>query len=479
MSTFSEQISSNKAVIRFDVVGGPERTAVAEDMSFLNYRLGSVEVSHEITKEQPDIIWYYDEAVKSIRYENEQLILTSFWEEGELNKIMVTMLANQMDKEGLHPFHSSSVVYRGHGILLVGGENNHGKSMTQLEGCRRGASIFSTETTVMDHETGIALYGYYPAPGLEGLDSSGLLPVMALNVDNVDVNFFRIKPESLSAFVSQWEYRNSLSNWESDELLKMADLVYTGRFDLNPARNTREKLLLPLADIKPLQQPGVYVAVMNPAGRYSYSNAATLFTLSDIGVSAHRYHNRLDVFTQSLEDGAAQSGIDVQLLNTKGQTLAEAKSDAQGHVTLQNDDKDAALLLARKDGQTTLLDLKLPALDLAEFSIAGAPGFSKQLFMFGPRDLYRPGETVILNALLRDGDGKPLAEQPVKFEVVQPDGQVIRSLSANRSTVCISLPGRLIVGRRPVCGISAPAPATISRASGISTLKILCLSVWR
>ena len=72
---------------------------------------------------------------------------------------MVTMLANQMDKVGLHPFHSSSVVYKGHGILLVGGENNHGKSKTQLEGCRRGASIFSTETTVMDHETGIALYG--------------------------------------------------------------------------------------------------------------------------------------------------------------------------------------------------------------------------------------------------------------------------------------------------------------------------------
>lgn len=159
MSTFSEQISSNKAVLRFDVIGGPERTTVAEDMSFLNYRLGSVEVSHEITKEKPDIVWYYDEAAKTIRYENEQLILTSFWEEGELNKIMVSMLANEMDKVGLHPFHSSSVIYKGHGILLVGGENNHGKSMTQLEGCRRGAEIFSTETTVMDHESGIALYG--------------------------------------------------------------------------------------------------------------------------------------------------------------------------------------------------------------------------------------------------------------------------------------------------------------------------------
>ena len=68
---------------------------------------------------------------------------------------------------------------------------------------------------------------------------------------------------------------------------------------------------------------------MNPAGHYSYSNAATLFTLSDIGVSAHRYHNRLDVFTQSLENGAAQSDIEVQLLNAKGQTLAQAKSDSR------------------------------------------------------------------------------------------------------------------------------------------------------
>ena len=42
--------------------------------------------------------------------------------------------------------------------------------------------------------------------------------------------------------------------------------------------------------------------------------------------------------------------------------------------------------------------------------------------MFGPRDLYRPGETVILNGLLRDSDGKPLPDQPVKLDVLRPDG---------------------------------------------------------
>jgi len=158
MKIYSEQLVSNNAIIRFDVAGGPERDRLVEDDTFLNYRLGAVKVEKTITKEKPDILWHYDEKEKSIEYADGQLVLKGFWEEGELNKIMVTMLANEMDKCGLHPFHSSSVVYKGKFILLVGGENNHGKSMSQLEGCRRGALIFSTETTVTD-DSGLALFG--------------------------------------------------------------------------------------------------------------------------------------------------------------------------------------------------------------------------------------------------------------------------------------------------------------------------------
>lgn len=158
MNKFSAQLSSTKAAIRFDIIGGPERDKLVEDDTFLNYRLADVKVSADITKEKPDIIWYFDEEPKNIKYGNDQLILSGFWEEGELNKIMVTMLANEMDKRGLHPFHSSSVIYRGKMIFLIGGENNHGKSMSQLEACRRGAEVFSTETTVTD-DSGLCLYG--------------------------------------------------------------------------------------------------------------------------------------------------------------------------------------------------------------------------------------------------------------------------------------------------------------------------------
>jgi len=158
MNTYSEQISSNKAIVRIDVVSNAKRDFLVEDDTFLNYRLADVKISKEITKDKADIVWNIDNQPKNIKYENGVLTLDGNWEEGELNKIMVSMLANEMDKIGLHPFHSSCVVYKGKTILLVGGENNHGKSMSQLEGCRRGGKIFSTETTVTDDE-GMALYG--------------------------------------------------------------------------------------------------------------------------------------------------------------------------------------------------------------------------------------------------------------------------------------------------------------------------------
>ena len=79
-------------------------------------------------------------------------------EQGELNKIFTTMLAFEMDAVGLHPFHSSAVRYKGKSILFLGGENNHGKSMNQIEGCRRGGKIISTETTVTNDD-GIVVYG--------------------------------------------------------------------------------------------------------------------------------------------------------------------------------------------------------------------------------------------------------------------------------------------------------------------------------
>ena len=158
MGILREEMMSGDGVLRIDVVGADNQEHVLDEMTFLNYRLASVQSRKEIQKPRPDIIWNREKSVKDIRYKGGQLFLDGDWEQGELNKVCVSMLAFEMEKVGLHPFHSSAVRYRGKTILFLGGENNHGKSMSQIEGCRRGGQIISTETTVTDDD-GIVIMG--------------------------------------------------------------------------------------------------------------------------------------------------------------------------------------------------------------------------------------------------------------------------------------------------------------------------------
>ena len=153
----SEEMSAGTARLRVDVHGSEPRLHVLEDMSFLNYRLADVRISPEVSLAEPDIVWNQS-GDKAITYDGRVMHFAGPWPAGPIQKVIVTMLALRMEAVGLHPFHSSAVQYRGQTVLFLGGESNHGKSMGQIETCRRGGILVSTETTVID-EAGVAIMG--------------------------------------------------------------------------------------------------------------------------------------------------------------------------------------------------------------------------------------------------------------------------------------------------------------------------------
>jgi hypothetical protein len=158
-STFhlSEEMSAGPARLRVDVHGGEPIDHVLEDMNFLNYRLADVRVSPEVSLPEPDVTWDREQA-KAIEYDGRRTHFGGGWPSGPIQKVIVTMLALRMEALGLHPFHASAVRYHEQTILFLGGESNRGKSMGQIEACRRGALLVSTETTVID-EDGRAVVG--------------------------------------------------------------------------------------------------------------------------------------------------------------------------------------------------------------------------------------------------------------------------------------------------------------------------------
>jgi hypothetical protein len=151
-----EEMSAATARLRVDVRGGSPRAHVLDDLTFLDYRLGKVRISPEVTLAEADIVWDQD-GEKSVSYDGRAMHLTGDWPAGPIQKIVVAMLALRMEAVGLHPFHASAVRYRDRTIMFLGGESNHGKSMGQIEACRRGALLVSTETTVTDEDGTVIL----------------------------------------------------------------------------------------------------------------------------------------------------------------------------------------------------------------------------------------------------------------------------------------------------------------------------------
>jgi hypothetical protein len=150
MEKISEEMSAGPARLRVDVIGSDLPDHVLEDMNFLNYRLADVKLEPEVTLEGPDIVWNRDDLYKSVSWDGSRMHFDGDWAPGPLQKAIVTVLALRMEARGLHPFHSSAVRYKDRTVLFLGGESNHGKSMGQIEACRRGGKLISTETTVID-----------------------------------------------------------------------------------------------------------------------------------------------------------------------------------------------------------------------------------------------------------------------------------------------------------------------------------------
>lgn len=267
---------------------------------------------------------------------------------------------------------------------------------------------------------------------LPARESRGL-PVVSINVREVDVEFLKVSESNLPKFFSEYQRGGRRGSWDLDSdydehtpIGKLAEPVYVNRFLLGGKPNERLLTYLPIQDIKELQEPGLYFAVMKRTGKFSGEFETAFFTVSDIGLHARAYEDKLFVHTASLNSGDAVSGVQLRVLDAKGEVILKGQTDGNGNALLNYTLDAGHVLTASRSKDVSMLPFNQPALDLSEFSVAGREAAWFDVFAWSGRDLYRPGETVRINALLRDNDGRSIKPQPVFLRLKQPDGKVFR-----------------------------------------------------
>ena len=260
------------------------------------------------------------------------------------------------------------------------------------------------------------------------------LPVVSVNVKEVDVEFLRVADKEVANFFAFYQKNGKRSGYELDPrygwygrkgkpVAGIAESVYANRFVLAGKENERTLNYLPIQNISELAQSGLYFAVMKRAGSFGEEYETSFFFVSDVGLHTRAYKDKLFVHAASLKSGQPLSGVALSVLDAKGEAVVTGETDASGNAQLAYALNAEHVLTAHAGKDVSLLPFNQPALDLSDFAVAGRKEAWFDVFGWADRDLYRPGETIRLSALLRDHDGNAIKPQPLFLTLKQPDGR--------------------------------------------------------
>ncbi len=184
------------------------------------------------------------------------------------------------------------------------------------------------------------------------------------------------------------------------------------------------------------KEPGLYrVSVGQPDSEQA---AQRWLLLTDLGAVAKRGPaGEFLVWVSSLKDLSAVADARVTLLSDQNQTLASGRTDSTG-VWRVFDPKALAqapgkgnpyLVTIEKGDDFTFLLLHTMTIDSTGLDVGGAeaPGAGYTAFLYGERDLYRPGETVRGLTIVRDGALRIPPSMPALLRHRDPQGRELET----------------------------------------------------
>lgn len=262
------------------------------------------------------------------------------------------------------------------------------------------------------------------------------LPILAINVPEVDIDIYKVKPDEIVYFLNEYKAATSGDEWyDETELGRKVKHVFSTRLKISTEPNKRNRAAFSVKKVPNIDQGGVYLATIRSPGGFGFQ--ATWFTVSSIGIQARDYGEHTSLIAQNVDTGELLSGVEFTILDYDNKFIDQGVSDKKGSWDLENvwrkpnwKQGSPYLILASKDKQVTMLEYNAPDLDLSSFKVSGRPSYDVERLIFSPRDIYRPGEEVLINTIMRGIDGQ-LISGDVNLTLHKPNGAVVNNWLLN------------------------------------------------
>ncbi|UOQ97219.1 MG2 domain-containing protein [Hymenobacter sp. 5317J-9] len=180
---------------------------------------------------------------------------------------------------------------------------------------------------------------------------------------------------------------------------------------------------------------GLYVIRVQDTER-QWLQVSKLVAVTDIGLIVKQgATGGTVVFANSIRTAQPLSGVTVNLVSSNNQVIGSTTTDNSGVAQFDSAASmkrfKLGMITATKEADFSFLDLTKSRVETSRFEVGGLTSNAAhyQAFLYGDRNLYRPGDTVRTNTVVRTEDWKsPAAGLPVKIRLLLPSGKEYSSL---------------------------------------------------
>ncbi|TAL69945.1 MAG: hypothetical protein EPN82_04825 [Bacteroidetes bacterium] len=264
------------------------------------------------------------------------------------------------------------------------------------------------------------------------------LQVNFVNIDEADIEVSQVFKNNLLWFLNQnsysYEYEEDYGYnseiWTGD----YGKTLYEEKINLQNNKNWLEKKYINLNKLIGEKYKGIYVVNVR-SSQDRWIADAKMLALTDLGIIAKKSGNEILIFVNSIAKAEPIEGVEISIISTNNQTLLTGKTDKEGVVRFTDVKKRIEgfaprLVVAETTNDFNYIDLQETFIETSRYDVGGVYEYLEDVntFIYSDRNIYRPGETVYLSAIVRNESMEAVKDVPVFLKIITPTGRTFTEM---------------------------------------------------
>lgn len=253
----------------------------------------------------------------------------------------------------------------------------------------------------------------------------------AVNIDEVEIEVSEVFKNNLIHFLNRFVYYDYDYSYYNPSYYAgdFGKTLYSKKIKLDENKNWLQSFDINLSEALNQKYKGIYI-VNAHSSEDRWLQDSKMLAVSDLAIISKSAANQMMVFVNSIKSAESVSGAMVEVISTNNQVLLAGLTNEDGVVEFNDVMENTEgfyprLVVVEKDNDFNYIDLNETQIETSRFDVGGRTQYNEDYntFIYSERNLYRPGETVNLSAIVRGEKMELIGDVPVLIKIINPTGK--------------------------------------------------------